>query len=363
MRRHRHVRPRGATIIGSGLSGSLLAQELAARGVGPVEIIDRSTMPARGRTWAAFVRGAGHPASRSFSRVVVRAAGAEHQLELHEHVYEVVDSRALSEHTDDALAAVHGRRTRRDVPAGEVGGGAGWVFDSRRRHSRPEAWMHFHGWRIEAADGCFDAGSVTLMDLTVAQHGSLRFGYVLPTSSRAALVELTAVHRSDELPDLEGDLAEYVAHLAPCGWRIVGQEQGRLPLEPHRRRRRRGRVLPIGTAAGMVRSSTGYGLPAMRRDAQRIADEVASGRRPRGWNRPTRHVLMDSVFLEMVLIHPEIARLALEQLFARNPVDRVVRFLDDDSTLADDARLIASLPVRPFLSAAVRRAVRPVLAR
>jgi lycopene beta-cyclase len=40
-------------------------------------------------------------------------------------------------------------------------------------------------------------------------------------------------------------------------------------------------------------------------------------------------------------------------LFARNPVQRVFSFLDNESALADELRLISSLPTLPFLRAAM----------
>ena len=41
-------------------------------------------------------------------------------------------------------------------------------------------------------------------------------------------------------------------------------------------------------------------------------------------------------------------------LFARNPLRRVLRFLDESSTPLEELQLIATLPPRPFLQALAR---------
>ena len=46
---------------------------------------------------------------------------------------------------------------------------------------------------------------------------------------------------------------------------------------------------------------------------------------------------------------------AFARLFLDNPADRVLRFLDEDSTLGDEVRLIASMPKAPYMRAAAAR--------
>lgn len=45
----------------------------------------------------------------------------------------------------------------------------------------------------------------------------------------------------------------------------------------------------------------------------------------------------------------------MARLFTRNSAPAVLRFLDEDSTIAQDARLIATLPISPFLRVALSR--------
>jgi hypothetical protein len=63
---------------------------------------------------------------------------------------------------------------------------------------------------------------------------------------------------------------------------------------------------------------------------------------------------MDAVFLELALHDPATLATALELLFARNSADLVLKFLSEATTLSEEARLGSSLPVSPFLAAALR---------
>jgi len=84
--------------------------------------------------------------------------------------------------------------------------------------------------------------------------------------------------------------------------------------------------------------------------------EVGRGGRPAGRPRSgaaprRRHVWIDAVFLPLAITQPDRPVEALESLFARKPIDRVVRFLNEDATLVDEVRLVRSLPTKPALRA------------
>jgi len=57
------------------------------------------------------------------------------------------------------------------------------------------------------------------------------------------------------------------------------------------------------------------------------------------------------------------SRLVFARLFLDNPADRVLRFLDEDSTSGDEARLIASMPKAPYVRAVAARAHAATLRR
>jgi len=64
--------------------------------------------------------------------------------------------------------------------------------------------------------------------------------------------------------------------------------------------------------------------------------------------------LLDQVLLDAVVEEPLHVVHAFEQLFRHNPGDRVLAFLDERVSLAQELALVRSLPKGPFLRAARR---------
>jgi hypothetical protein len=92
----------------------------------------------------------------------------------------------------------------------------------------------------------------------------------------------------------------------------------------------------------------------MRRDGAVIARQLSAGAVPTGLRRRARHQAMDAVFLELSRSDPGMLLSSLELLFTRNSADLVLRFLHEATTLHEEARIISSLPIRPYLQAALR---------
>ena len=102
----------------------------------------------------------------------------------------------------------------------------------------------------------------------------------------------------------------------------------------------------------MVKASTGYGYGLMRRDALCLARELGDGLTPQGLRRRSYRGVMDAVFLRLAERDPAMLVESLDALFSRNSADLVLRFLDETATSREEARLVASLPARPFIGSA-----------
>jgi lycopene beta-cyclase len=95
----------------------------------------------------------------------------------------------------------------------------------------------------------------------------------------------------------------------------------------------------------------------MRRHAIQIADALAAGStavRDLRFKQNKRHAYLDRVLLDVVTNEPNAIESAFAALFARNPPDRILRFLDGDSSRIEEAKIVASMPKGPFLRAARR---------
>jgi lycopene beta-cyclase len=250
--------------------------------------------------------------------------------------------------------AVEDRGDHARLIAGDLTLRGRWVFDSRPAAAAPAGGRHdvleqrFVGWEVELDRPALDPSSVVLFDFP-EDGGPLRFHYVLPWSARVGLFELVTFGA----PAREGELAAYLARVLPgVGYRVLRREGGRSLLTTARFARARGRVIAIGVAGGLLRPSTGYALTRILDDTAAIADALGAGRHPLSRRHSsTLPRLFDAVFLHLAAHRAQTLPAVFRALFTRNPVERVLRFLDDRASARDLAALVLAAPKRLFLGA------------
>jgi lycopene beta-cyclase len=111
----------------------------------------------------------------------------------------------------------------------------------------------------------------------------------------------------------------------------------------------------VGRRGGLLRPSTGFAVDRIARDAARIRRSLERHGHPHaGRSRRARHRLPDRLLVDVIGHDPDRIEAVFAALFARNPPARVLRFLDEDTSPAEEAALVATLPPWPFLRAARR---------
>jgi lycopene beta-cyclase len=240
-----------------------------------------------------------------------------------------------------------------------------WVFDSIFRPGEVPAserhqylQLHFKGWEIETAADAFRPEAATLMDFRTPQEGATRFFYVLPYSPRRALVEFTVF--SDERfshEEYAEALRAYLAEVLHIGeYRIVDEEQGVIPATDHPFPRQVGqRVMTIGTKGGRVKPTTGYAFVRIQRDTAAIIASLVDHGHP--FDVPAdsqRYRLLDAVMLELMDHYGEALKPIFATMFERNPIQRILRFLDEEGSPVENLQLIATLPPWQFIQAAIQ---------
>jgi lycopene beta-cyclase len=368
-----------AVIAGGGASGLSLACHLGAGcwRERRVLVVDDGSRPLEGRAWAFWSAEPGlldAAVDRSFDRFRVCAPGRAVHVPLDRYRYRVVSGAGLQRAVNGVLAPAPGYRLARghveaieqnpDGAVVHIDGRlveADWVFDSVTAPSALDAtaWLTFSGWEVETQQDAFDPGTPTLMDFRTDQDGEIRFVYVLPSGPRRALVEHTRFGAGAPV-DADGPLHDYLTGVTRVGaYRVLRREGGRLPLGPPVPRPAVGHVVPIGVPGGMLKASTGYAYARIQRDSAAIARSLLTAGHPfapTGGHR--RHAVLDAVLLDVLAAEPHRLQQAFLQLFARNPGDRVFRFLDEDTSISQEAILVATLPPTPFLRAMLRSPVR-----
>ena len=204
----------------------------------------------------------------------------------------------------------------------------------------------FIGYKIKLKDSKLDPDACTLMDFNVAQQSHTQFVYVLPFSDQTALVELTRFgSKVISQKESETILKEYIeAHYGT--YEVIGTEQGVIPMfmdlaKPIPLKN----VVPIGTRANKVKPSTGYAFKNMYAHSKAITNNAQTKA------VSPRFRLYDRLLILILALWPEKGRPIFQRLFAVKKTSYVLRFLDEKTSIWEDASMFYKLPIGVFLKA------------
>jgi lycopene beta-cyclase len=214
--------------------------------------------------------------------------------------------------------------------------------------------QHFGGWEVRTERPVFDPEVVTLMDFDTDQHDGVAFFYVLADAPDRALVEHTMFSLHPRGRDFyDEQIRSHLDRLGAGDVAVTRTEYGVIPMEDRRLRQRWGEhVWNIGTVGGMSKPTTGYTFQRIHDQTRHLVSSWANnGTLSPLQSPPRRYGFADRTLLNILHHHPERGRPIFESLFQATPIDDVLTFLDEDTTLVQDARMIAQLPWIPFLRA------------
>ncbi|MFF8596310.1 lycopene cyclase family protein [Streptomyces sp. NPDC015220] len=368
-------------IVGGGAAGLALAHRLTASASPTVTLVEAPDGPLRPpeRTWCYWDRGTGdfdQAVSASWSRLRVHGTdgraitvdpsplsyrmlrSTDFERLVHSRLHRSPGVRVLRATADTVRNTADGAEVRCTTPDGRnLSLRARHVFDSRPRRALPPArtqlMQHFRGWFVRTRADRFDPSVADLMDFRVPQprHG-LAFGYVLPLAPHRALVEYTEFSRTPlTVEAYEAALTHYGRDVLGLGALTVeSAEQGVIPMTDARFARRVGpAVFRIGAAGGATRPATGYTFAAVQRQSRAIAAALRAGRATVPPPHGRRALAMDAVLLRALdtgrINGPDF----FTGLFRRVPPERLLRFLDGDTSLWEEWGIGLRTPVGPML--------------
>lgn len=224
---------------------------------------------------------------------------------------------------------------------------------------RNEYWLlqHFKGWLIETDKPCFNSSEATLMDFRTSQQHGTAFVYCMPFSATRALIEYT-LFTNELLRDgqYEEGLKQYIKQvLAIDAYRVAEEESGAIPMTSHRFSFNQHHIIHIGTAGGQTKASSGYTFSFIQKHSAAIVDRLVNEKSPVVAMSKSRFRFYDNTLLH-ILHHDTLpGRKIFTDLFKKNKPQQVLRFLDNESSVADELKIITSLPTWPFLKAALRQ--------
>jgi lycopene beta-cyclase len=217
--------------------------------------------------------------------------------------------------------------------------------------------QHFKGWIIETTKPVFDPAKATLMDFRVNQERGTTFVYVMPFSETKALVEYTLFTKQLIAEHLyETGLRSYIDQFIQPGgsYTIAEEEYGIIPMTNYRFPANENNIVHIGTAGGQTKPSSGYTFRFIQKHVAAIVQQLIAGQTPIVKDDKKRFRFYDSTLLHILENNRLPGHEIFTRLFKKNKPQQVLRFLDNESSVGDELKLISSLPTLPFLKAALR---------
>lgn len=242
---------------------------------------------------------------------------------------------------------------------------ADWVFNSilfEKPTIQPNDYyllQHFKGWVIETTEPSFNPAVATFMDFSISQQQGTSFMYVMPTSTTTALVEYTLF--TEQLLPTEAytsALEEYInQRLGVSSYTIQHEEFGIIPMTNFHFSQQQGRVVYIGIAGGQAKGSSGYAFQFIQKRTQQIIN---------GLLQHTTNFIDNSLAKRKFTFYDAVLLQVLQQkrmpgsevfaaIFKANSATTVLQFLDNETNLLQDLRIMASVPTKVFLPAAFRQ--------
>lgn len=222
--------------------------------------------------------------------------------------------------------------------------------------------QHFKGWVIETSEPAFDPSIATLMDFQVDQSAGTTFMYVMPVSSTKALVEYTLFTES-LLPEAAYGkaLRNYISNtLKIKQYQIAHEEFGVIPMSNQNFPLQEGRLVQMGGAGGQIKGSSGYAFQFIQKRTGAIIGGLKKGHIYFN-HKPIKQIMgefYDTVLLQVLQKRKMPGDQIFSQIFKKNPPASVLRFLDNDSSLLEDLKIMNSVPTRIFFPAAIQELLR-----
>jgi lycopene beta-cyclase len=372
-------------IIGAGCAGLSLLMRIMDNDPGctkKILLIDKSKKDTNDRTWCFWEKGSGYfepLVSKHWDQLIFRSKAFSKTLDASAYQYKMI--RAVDFYTYCferinkspnievaywEVEEIHFENERYVIRTAtetkEVK--AEFLFsavyrDFPKTKSTISLLQHFKGWLIETDISRFDPEQAIFMDFSVSQQWGTVFMYMLPLSPDKALIEYTVFSASALLPGQYDDaIGNYIAtQLKISDFRIAATEYGIIPMTSHRFPFYKDGVYYIGAAGGQTKASTGYTFQFIQKQSERIAGALNKGITDLTGIQPdrSRFRLYDNILLRVLSEKKMTGEEIFSTLFKKIPAEKVFRFLDNETTLAEEFHILNAMPSGTFGIAAIKQ--------
>lgn len=192
------------------------------------------------------------------------------------------------------------------------------------------------------------------MENLVANDAYCQFAYILPMDPYHALIEITRFSTVAESPaSLESLARQRVAQFSQ-DYQILRRESAILPMGIKRYRQNTAPLYHLAQQYGSLRASSSYGFLRLQRQAQALAQQIASQHAFTGakidgfldrW--------MDDCFCRVLVKQMPLAPKLFLQMASKMPAAQFAHFMNGEIDWPLRLNVIKAMPTTPFLRALV----------
>jgi lycopene beta-cyclase len=228
----------------------------------------------------------------------------------------------------------------------------------------PFLHQHFIGWFIKSNQAVFNTECATFMDFSVEQKGNTRFMYVLPTSETEALIEYTLFSKDLLAKDeYETEIQNYIQKLGISKYEIIEKEQGNIPMTSYNFWKHNTKnIINIGSAGGWTKASTGYTFKNTTKKSKALVEFLKNDTSTalgltdfRKFHKKDKFWFYDLLFLDVLNQRNELGSAVFSALFKKGNPTLIFKFLDEETTLWEDLKVMVKCPTIPFVKALFKR--------
>lgn len=222
--------------------------------------------------------------------------------------------------------------------------------------------QHFKGVRIKLNSSNPATTQAHLMDFRTGQENGTTFFYTLPLSANEIFVEYTLFSKAIlPLDQYDAKISEYLYQvLQITDYEILEDEFGVIPMTDYQFKRFNGHIVNIGTIGGDTRASTGYTFTNTQKTIGKILTSYQLNGTPFFENETIglKQHLYDSTLLNVLADGNYKGHQLFGDLFKNTKASVIFAFLDAETSIIQDLKIMKSLKILPFLKAFTRTVYR-----
>ncbi|MFK8059847.1 MAG: lycopene cyclase family protein [Polaribacter sp.] len=227
----------------------------------------------------------------------------------------------------------------------------------KKQTKYPVLQQHFVGFFIKTKENIFDDSAATFMDFTVEQRKNTRFMYILPYKKNEALFEYTLFSK-DLLPyeEYKNEIEKYLSDRNITNYEIVEKEQGSIPMTCYKFwKYNSNNIIHIGTAGGWSKASTGFTFKNTTKKTAKLITHLKQNKPLTNFHKIDKFWFYDLLLLDILSKKNHIGAYIFAKMFQKNHPKKILKFLDEETSLVEDLQIQLKMPPSNFIKALFKR--------